>query len=337
VFELISIVIPAYNAESTIARAIQGAMSQDYRGPNEIIVVDDGSTDTTPKIVQTFKNVRYICQKNGGPAKARNAGAQASRGEIIFFTDADAIPRPNWISTILVHFDDPLVAVVAGSYGQANPEFILASCIQAELDWRHARIGECIRAFGSYNVAIRRPVFEEVGGFNESYYVASAEDNDLSYRLSTLGYSILFEPASKVDHHHPARPAHYLMQQKQHGIWRVRLYKDHPDMRSGDDYTFWKDIVEPPWVILMGIVAGLVALSWVVAPSASRGLLLLCVVLALGLFFFQIFFSFRMIRRFWLSLYYSAIMFLRALARTMGFLQGVLGAVTKARRSVRIR
>ncbi len=86
---LVSVVIPAYNAERTLARAIRSALAQDWPR-KEIIVVDDGSTDGTRVVVESFGDAaRYIYQPSAGAAAARNRGIKDSRGEFIAFLDAD--------------------------------------------------------------------------------------------------------------------------------------------------------------------------------------------------------------------------------------------------------
>jgi glycosyltransferase involved in cell wall biosynthesis len=85
----VSVVIPAYNAEKFIARAIDCVLSQTHQ-PNEIIIVDDGSTDGTAKIIQQYgQKICYIYQKNAGAASARNTGIKAAKYDWIAFLDAD--------------------------------------------------------------------------------------------------------------------------------------------------------------------------------------------------------------------------------------------------------
>ena len=84
----VSVIIPVYNGKKFIEEAIKSVFMQNY-DPMEIIVVDDGSTDDTSCIVQSFKDVRYIYQPNQGVAAARNTGIHNSRGELIAFLDAD--------------------------------------------------------------------------------------------------------------------------------------------------------------------------------------------------------------------------------------------------------
>ncbi len=85
----VSVVIPAYNAEKYIGRAIDSVLAQ-TRQPDEIIVVDDGSTDNTPNAIKSYgSKVYYIHQENGGASVARNTGIEAAKSEWIAFLDAD--------------------------------------------------------------------------------------------------------------------------------------------------------------------------------------------------------------------------------------------------------
>jgi glycosyltransferase involved in cell wall biosynthesis len=91
---LVSAIITAYNGEAFLAEAIASAVAQGYR-PLEIIVVDDGSTDGTADIAQSFEEVRYLYQTNQGVAGAMNLGVQAAAGEFLAFLDMDDLWEPN--------------------------------------------------------------------------------------------------------------------------------------------------------------------------------------------------------------------------------------------------
>jgi glycosyltransferase involved in cell wall biosynthesis len=85
----ISCVIPVYNAELYLERSLRSVFEQS-QPPDEISVVDDGSTDDTPKVLAAYGNrLQVLRQENGGPAAARNAGIRIARGELICFQDAD--------------------------------------------------------------------------------------------------------------------------------------------------------------------------------------------------------------------------------------------------------
>jgi len=314
---LVSVVIPAYNCQKTIAKTIETALQQDFPGL-EVIVVDDGSTDKTPDVIRSFKNARYVFQPNAGPASARNRGAKESQGETIFFTDSDCVPHRNWISTSMKGFGDPSVAVVAGSYGIFNQESLLARCIHQEIVFRHHRfMPKHPKSFGSYNFGIRKEVFEKVGGFDTTYRYASGEDNDLAYRLLKAGCRILFEPKSLVDHIHTSSVKKYLHEQYRHGYWRVKMYQHHPDMMKGDDYTFWKDVIEPPLAMFF-IASPILFYFW---PNFFGPLF----IFLLGFFIIlQCFYSFFFVHSVFGAFFYAGVLCLRTFARTFGFTTGLM-------------
>lgn len=315
----VSVVVPAYNAEKTISLALNAILDQTYKNM-EIIVVDDGSTDTTASLAQEFLPIRYIYQKNAGPAAARNTGANEAKGEILFFTDSDCIPYHDWLEKAIKHFDDPHVGVVAGSYGIANRESLLARCIYKEILFRHARMPIYPKSFGSYNFGIRKKVFEEVGGFHTGYRHASGEDNDLSYKVLKVGYKIYFEKNALVKHYHPRRLKIYLFEQYRHGFWRVKMYGEHPHMLKGDDYTFWKDMVEVALVYTLPVAAVFSRqdIPFLMLKMSLTGFLLL-----------EVMYGWLMTKDLREGIFFSVVMFLRAFARTWGFTLGLMAFLSK--------
>ncbi|MFM1921387.1 MAG: hypothetical protein RLZZ303_3021 [Candidatus Hydrogenedentota bacterium] len=235
----VSVIVPSYNAERTLAECIEALLHQDY--PDlEIIIVDDGSTDRTAEIAHGYEGITYIRQDNAGPAAARNRGAAAAKGEWLAFTDSDCIAEPDWISALMAKVranEGKGVVGVGGTYGIANPESLLARIIHAEIQARHARMKDEVDFLGSFNVAYERMAFEAVGGFDESFSQASAEDNDLAYRLIDADGKLLFSKLAIVNHYHPTRLLPYFKTQMRHGFWRVRLNKKHENRSRGDAYA----------------------------------------------------------------------------------------------------
>lgn len=310
-----SIIVPVYNAEKTIASCLSAILTQDYSRIADVIVVDDGSTDKTAEITQTFSQVKIVSQKNAGPAAARNRGAKEASGEILFFTDSDCVPQQDWVSKMVPHFIRDKNGVVAGSYGITNSDEILARCIHQEILFRHQKLmPDEPRVFGSYNFAIRKILFEKVAGFDEKYRYPSGEDNDLSYKVIASGYKIYFERSALVNHVHPSRLGRYLFEQYRHGFWRVKMYKNHPAMSRGDDYTFWKDMVEVP----LAVASIFLGLAGVLLPK----LLIFFITLISVLYLIEIFFACLMVRALPEKMYFSLVMFLRAFWRTAGFVHG---------------
>ena len=314
----VSIIIPVYNADKTMAACLQAVLQQDYSNVLEVIVVDDGSTDRTPQIAKSFQTVKYFFQENAGPAAARNKGIRESGGELTAFTDADCLPRPNWISQLVKNFAEAKIAVVAGSYGIVNVESSLAVSIHREISFRHHRLlPKFPKSFGSYNFCARRNILVDLGGFDAGYRYASGEDNDLSYKILKAGYKIYFEPEAIVDHHYPEQVWRYLKSQFRHGFWRAKMYKDHPGMAQGDDYTFWKDMVEVPLSIIsvMFLIGFWGHFIWL----TFAGYAAFCM-----LFFIEFFYAFRVTEDISFVPFWSSVTTLRAYARTFGFLCGLV-------------
>jgi len=315
----VSVVIPAYNAQQTIAEAVEQSVAQ-AKGPMEVevVVVDDGSVDDTAKIAESA-GATVIKQENAGPAAARNRGWKSATGQVICFTDSDCVPMSGWLENLLDGFRDRQVGAVAGSYEIANTGSWLAHWVHQEIMERHKRMPPFVRAFGSYNVAIPRYMLEATGGFDPKYRQASGEDNDLSYRIIKKGWRIAFRPQAKVAHHHPERVWKYLLEQYRHGFWRAKLYKAHPDMTGGDDYTRVRDRIEP--ILVLGILG--FALLAVLGITRFMWPLFFLLVL-----YFSIQLSWPV--SWWLgegkadALPYGGVTFLRGFTRTFGLVAGFL-------------
>ena len=112
---------------------------------------------------------------------------------------------------------------------------------------------------GGFNLSFRRSVLEELGGYDETYRMASGEDNDLSYRVAEAGWRLVFTPRARVAHIHEDRLHRYLKTQFWHGYWRMKLYRRHPQKSLGDAYGTPLDLVQPP---LAASSLGFLPLVW---------------------------------------------------------------------------
>ncbi len=312
----VSVVVPAYNCSQTIAEVIKALLNQTIK-PQQIIIVDDGSSDDTASIIKSFDKITYIYQDNGGPATARNNGAKHATSDYIFFTDSDCVARKDWLEKAIIHFNRDDIAVVCGSYDIVNSESILARCIHKEILFRHNTLmPDYPKAFGSYNFGIQKGVFDQLGGFNEQYRFASGEDNDLSYKVLKAGYKIYFAKDSLVAHVHTHVLAKYLKEQFRHGFWRVKMYLTHPEMMRGDDYTFWKDIVEVGLCELVLFLGFLVIFFPHLVFYSASGLVLLVLL--------ELWFGLKTAGNYKDGIYFAYVLFLRSFARFFGFLTGTI-------------
>ncbi len=232
-----SVVIPAYNAEKTLAECIDALLQQTVL-PNEIMVVDDGSTDETKTIAEAYSLVKVISQKNQGPANARNKGAYASKSPIIVFLDSDCVPDKNWLEEMLHPFADEKVVGVQGVY-KTNQRELVARFDQLDIEYRYERMKRIKKLdwIGSYSAAYRKKIFVANKGFDESFPRASGEDAEFSYRLAEKGYQLVFNPRAIVYHTHPQSFWNFLNVEYFRAYWRMRMYVKHPLKAVRDSYT----------------------------------------------------------------------------------------------------
>ncbi len=168
----VSVVIPVYNGAATIGRALESIFAQTFTD-NEIIVVDDGSTDRTRAILEQYGDrVRLVVQPNCGPAAARNNGARHSSGEYLAFLDADDVWMPRKLElTVAAMLADPDAALVYSDMIVVNEagEGFRRSHIRPDtahapsMDEMLARIWPIMPS----TVVMRRTAFDRTGGFCE--------------------------------------------------------------------------------------------------------------------------------------------------------------------------
>ncbi len=174
----------------------------------EVVVVDDGSADTTPEVLAAISHprLRVVRQDNGGPAAARNRGVKEANGELIAFTDDDCRPHADWLVQLLGPFADPSVAAVGGRTLPVSTDDVISRF----MTHRHYQelpreIDGEIRWVVTCNAALRRSALEQVGGFDESFPVPGGEDTELCSRLRGAGYVLAVAPEAVVLHDHSWR------------------------------------------------------------------------------------------------------------------------------------
>ena len=316
----VSVIIPAHNAEATIAACVAACLEQPEAC--EVIVVDDGSTDDTARIAQELP-VCYIHQEQAGPAAARNRGVREAGGGIVAFTDADCIAEPGWLEHLLRGFDEGVVAT-GGTYAIANDKSLLARMVHEEIALRHAAFAQDVDYLGSFNVAYRKDAFDAVGGFDEAFTQASGEDNDLAYRLHDAGGTLRFVSEARVAHYHPTRLWPYLKTQQRHGFWRVKMYVKHPGRSRGDQYAGLADFLVPPLTLVGGAQVVLFLLALFVRPTWTPTLAFTIVGMLAILALWRWPIPRRMMQRSGQvsMLLFIPVMLLRDLARGIGMLRG---------------
>lgn len=188
--EKVSVIIPTYNREKFIVRAINSVLSQSHRNI-ELLVIDDGSTDKTFEIAKFFKqkypNFLYFYQKNKGPSAARNKGILEAKGDYIVFLDSDDYFFPDFIKKCLeCLLTESYDLVIPKAYYRSvldEGEYKLILKIRDEFPKNHEELYvELFKHFvGCIKMLIKKQLFQKVGLFDES--LATNEDLDLWIRL----------------------------------------------------------------------------------------------------------------------------------------------------------
>lgn len=207
---LVSVIIPVYNCERYLAQAIESVLAQTYQ-PTEVIIVDDGSTDSSSAIARSYKEINYIYQCNQGVAAARNTGIAASQGQFIAFLDADDLWTPKKLEVQVTYLlKRPRVGYTIGRQQNfVDPEsnsLTPAAISQLESE-----------QLGLATLVARRAIFKQIGGFDASYRVAS--DFEWIIRAKDAGVTMTIVPeivlhrrihSSNMSYQIPARRANLL-------------------------------------------------------------------------------------------------------------------------------
>lgn len=197
----VSVIIPVYNGGEAFHHCLS-SLKQSSRQPDEIIVVADGDTDGSWQVAESFgANVlRYSVA--GGPARARNRGARAAKGDILLFIDADVAVHPDTIARVEDRFQhDAELAALIGSYDdEPGADNFLSQYKNLFHHYTHQISSEVASTFWGACGAIRRSIFQAIGGFDERYQKPCIEDIELGYRLRRAGYSIRLCKDIQVKH-----------------------------------------------------------------------------------------------------------------------------------------
>ena len=190
--------------DDSAASTVKAPLSNCFVGnrPVEIIVVSDGDSDGSWRLAEAFGARLIRLPQAGGPAKARNIGAKSASGDILFFVDADVEVHPATIAKVAESFEaDPELDALIGSYDDApGAENFLSQYKNLIHHYTHQEAGLEASTFWGACGAIRRHVFEEVGGFDESYRRPCIEDIELGYRLKYAGHQIHLRSDIQVKH-----------------------------------------------------------------------------------------------------------------------------------------
>jgi glycosyltransferase involved in cell wall biosynthesis len=261
----VTVVVPVRNGEATIQQCLTSLQHLQYPSErHEVLVVDNGSSDRTAEIVRRYP-VRCLREDRRGLSHARNRGIEASRGQIVAFTDADCVVTTDWLTELVSGLGDPRLSAVAGEVVAYPPTTAAERYLARRRPlWQEPRCrGQRRPWFLFGNVAVRREVFARVGLFDPRFAGGGAEDIDYSWRFFNAGCTLAYRPRALVFHRHRMTPHGLLRQQIAYGRGQAVLRRKYPqELPWGwrHEIAAWKDL---------GASAGRLLCLWLNRPPAA--------------------------------------------------------------------
>lgn len=239
----VSVVIPCYNEEGFIAKALESLADQYEYESYEIIVVDGMSSDQTRKEIVEFaeEHKRLVIRIVDNPARnipsALNLGVQNARGEIIARMDAHAVPPKNYIRRCVEVLNEIGVGVVGmPCYIKPSQDTLMAEAIANAVSHSFGigdakyRLSESQLPWESVDTVafscFRKSLWQELGGFNES--LLTNEDYDFNYRVRKQGWHVILDRSGQCDYFARSTLDQLSQQYRRYGYWKAQMLKLHP-------------------------------------------------------------------------------------------------------------
>lgn len=238
-----SFIIPVYNRPQEVKELLESFLDLDFKGDFEIVLVEDGSTETSEDIVNQFANrlsISYYFKTNSGPGDSRNYGMRKAVGNYFIILDSDCLLPPHYLNTV----DSFLENSFYHCFGGADAAHESFSPLQKAINYSMTSFlttggirgsKASVNRFEprSFNMGISKEAFEKTGGYSK---IHPGEDPDLSQRILKAGYSTTFLPNAFVYHKRRISWKKFYTQVKKFGLVRPILNQWHP---AASKITFW--------------------------------------------------------------------------------------------------
>lgn len=220
----VTVIVPTYNRRLSLMNCIQSLVTQNF-DIFEIIVVDDGSTDGTTEFLLHLgePRVRFLkLHSNCGASAARNAGIAAASMPFLAFTDDDCVASQNWLTQLVSSFSDPSCGLVIGQTWYRNqnhrPRFPEKNVHNRNAAWPM-----------TCNMAYRRCVFEQLGGFSNEYNEYHNEDTEMAIRAVAAGWMCLRALEAQISHQPTSWTIKSLLASAKNPCAAILLKRDYPN------------------------------------------------------------------------------------------------------------
>ncbi|MFB2837569.1 glycosyltransferase [Floridanema evergladense] len=250
----VSVVVPIYNGENDLADLINCLKSQTYPIEQvEYFLVDNASSDRTSTIIQNaaqnFPKIHYLAEtKIQSSYAARNTGIRAASGEIIAFTDADCRPQPQWLTELILPFQDANIGIVAGEIIGLPGKTILEKYAEKQdvLSQKYTLQHPFCPYGQTANLAIRKEIFTQIGLFRP--YLTTGGDADICWRIQReTNWKIHFAPNAIIQHRHRSTLSEFQSQWRRYGksnrylheLYGISLMKDIPTKEYISTLSRW--------------------------------------------------------------------------------------------------
>ncbi len=257
-----SFVVPVYNRPEETRELLESLALQTFSAPFEVVIVEDGSRDTSETVVKAFRDrlqIAYYQKENTGPGDSRNYGMKRATGTYFILVDSDCILPPEYLQRV----SEALSSRYLHCYGgpdDAHPSF---NALQQAISYTMTSVLTTGGVRGSkgarrnfqprsFNMGLSREAFEASGGFGN---IHPGEDPDLSLRLAKLGYSLGYIPEARVYHKRRIDFPSFFRQVRKFGLTRPILNLWHPGSAR---LTYWF----PTFFLAGAVTAILLPLFW---------------------------------------------------------------------------
>lgn len=227
--DLVSVLIPCRNGGLLLARQLESLARQEYPGPLEVVVADNGSTDNTRQVVEGFadriSHLRVVdVAEFAGKPQAVNAAMRAVRGERLIMIDADDELAPGFVEAMARGLDEHTFVGARLDTAHLNPEWLRSRRGDIQSDGLTVLQNHLPFVAGAA-LGVRASAFDQVGGYNSAFI--NNQDVDLSWRLQYAGYEPGFVPDAVVHYRYRGDLRSIFRQERGYGRYSTLLYREH--------------------------------------------------------------------------------------------------------------